>query len=188
MLISKRGKKPMCGLVCLVKKINTNYQFVISTVHLIADPSIPDVKNLQAICVLNEISLMSDSGKIPFILCGDFNSLPNSSVYETITNGYINFKNKELLTKDSIKPKQIKYKLNMKSSYKLLNKKEPQYTNYTDVFNGTLDYIFVSHHWNVKKVESIPSIPIITKEIAIPNSKFPSDHVPLSADLSFKRF
>lgn len=184
---TRRGKKAMCGLVCLIKKINTNYQFVISTIHLIADPTIPDVKNLQTICVLNELSLMSESGKIPFILCGDFNSLPNSSVYETITTGYINFKNKELLIKDSIKPKQIKYKLNMKSSYKLLNNKEPEYTNYTDIFNGTLDYIFVSNHWNVKKVGNIPSIPVITNENAIPNSKFPSDHIPLSVDLTLKK-
>ena len=56
-------------------------EFIVGTTHLFWDPAQADVKLLQARIVLNELESM----KIPtMILCGDFNSLPGSEVYQLI--------------------------------------------------------------------------------------------------------
>ena len=183
-----RANKPMSAIICLIKKINSKFTFALCTLHLIADPTIPDVKLLQTICTLNELSIMSNSGTIPYILCGDFNSLPDSSVYNTITTGKINYKHIDFTFEhNTIKPKQIKYSIPMISSYKTILKNEPIFTNYTADFKGTLDYIFLSKHWNTKSILPIPPKFILDKETAIPNSKFPSDHLPLMSTITIKR-
>lgn len=182
-----RAKKPMCGLVCLIKKKKSNKVFCISTVHLVADPNKPDVKHLQILYVLQEISLMTNNGEIPFILCGDFNSLPDSSVYNTIVNGTIDQNHKDFLIPNSIKIKTNKLNIKADSVYKLIHNTEPEYTNYVEIFNGTLDYIFVSNHWKVKKARLINKKDKLTKRKYMPNSKIPSDHLPIYSNIILKK-
>jgi mRNA deadenylase 3'-5' endonuclease subunit Ccr4 len=181
-----RGNEPMAGITCLIKKINSGCQFVLSTVHLISNPELSDVKHLQTLAVLKSLELMSNNGKIPSILCGDFNSLPSSSVYDTITNGNINYEHSDFKShKNSIITKKKRNKFIMNSAYKKYHGYEAPFTNYTDIFNGTLDYIFISNEWKIRHMNNIPSIKDITNEIAIPNSIFPSDHIPLICNLYF---
>jgi mRNA deadenylase 3'-5' endonuclease subunit Ccr4 len=183
-----RAKRPMCGIICTLKKKTSskNKIFCVCNVHLISDPTRPDVKNLQIMCVLNELSLITNSRLIPFILCGDFNSLPNSCVYETIVTGDVDLKHIELSKKDSIIPKQTIYKIKAQSAYKKKHKTEPDYTNYTDIFNGTIDYIFVSQGWKVKSIDVLNKNDKLIKKKFIPNSEVPSDHLPLFAKIILK--
>jgi len=61
---------------------------------------------------------------------------------------------------------------------------EPQdcsLTNLTDKFVGTIDYIFYEESPNffVKSLMSLPQENELRSETALPNSIFPSDHLPL---------
>ena len=75
----------------------------------------------------------------------------------------------------------------MRSAYVLKNKVEPEFTNYAKVkddppFIGTLDYIFLSSHWKVNRVKSLP--PLEGFQGPIPTENEPSDHLLISADIS----
>jgi mRNA deadenylase 3'-5' endonuclease subunit Ccr4 len=59
----------------------------------------------------------------------------------------------------------------------------PTYTNYTEGFQGTLDYIFHTPYLEVVELRPIPSEDVVTAEIALPNTQFPSDHLPIQAKL-----
>lgn len=58
---------------------------------------------------------------------------------------------------------------------------EPRYTNYTGSFKGTLDYVFYSQNGTITPLEvlDIPRESLLAAEVALPNSKFPSDHLPM---------
>lgn len=61
---------------------------------------------------------------------------------------------------------------------------EPRYTNYTGSFKGTLDYIFYSPDGGLLtpvEVLDIPRESLLAAEVALPNCKFPSDHLPVMA-------
>merc|ERR1740130_1925539 len=57
---------------------------VINT-HILADPGFADVKLWQANMLLR--SLEQTCKHMPMLLCGDFNSMPESAVYELLRSG-----------------------------------------------------------------------------------------------------
>jgi 2',5'-phosphodiesterase len=64
----------------------------------------------------------------------------------------------------------------------------PEYTNFTPDFQGCLDYIYVDR--NQLKVDRV--VPLIEHEeiiagTAIPNERFPSDHLALVCDISYAK-
>ena len=61
----------------------------------------------------------------------------------------------------------------------------PEWTNYTRKFKGTIDHILVNQKVTVHQLLNLPAIEDIIDEEALPSSKFPSDHVRISAILSF---
>ena len=62
----------------------------------------------------------------------------------------------------------------------------PEFTNYVGGFAGSLDYIWCDSS-ALASVASMPMPPLesVTAETALPNSEFPSDHLPMVADLRF---
>ena len=75
----------------------------------------------------------------------------------------------------------------MRSAYVLKNKVEPEFTNYAKTkddppFIGTLDYIFLSSHWKVNRVKSLPTLQGF--QGPLPTENEPSDHLLISADIS----
>lgn len=75
----------------------------------------------------------------------------------------------------------------LRSAYAVFNGAEPDFTNYAQVrddppFIGTLDYIFLSPHWNVKNVRHLE----IRQNVRgpLPTAVEPSDHVLISATVS----
>ena len=63
----------------------------------------------------------------------------------------------------------------------------PPFTNYCPDFKGTLDHIL----YNKKLIEVIgflemPSVELIEKEVALPSTLFPSDHMRIEAKLYMK--
>ena len=64
------------------------------------------------------------------------------------------------------------------------NTGEPPFTTYTDDWYGTLDYIMLeASRVQPAAIAELPGVKVVTKETAIPNSTFPSDHLSIVADL-----
>jgi endonuclease/exonuclease/phosphatase family metal-dependent hydrolase len=64
---------------------------------------------------------------------------------------------------------------------------EPEFTNYTPKWQGTIDYIFYSPQLERRWLAPLPSEAAVAAEGGgLPNSRFSSDHLPLVADLAFR--
>lgn len=66
--------------------------FVISNMHVLFNNNRGDIKLAQVYQVLNSLKILKNYysqkyKKVNLILCGDFNSVPNSGVYKMITEG-----------------------------------------------------------------------------------------------------
>ena len=110
--------------------------------------------------------------------------------------------NFELMIKDLMKlSKEVWDKYKMKSAYDYYRnevrdkqygflRNHPKYTNYTNKFIDTLDYIFYSNSLVKLKILKIPDIEKErnnTKEkIFLPNENHPSDHLKLVANFEYK--
>lgn len=167
------------SLVLIVRDKKENKDILLVNVHLESKPKIPDVKNLQAYIVMKYIEKIGKN--IPVILGGDFNSKPDSSVYSGITTG-------KSTNKYEIKGENIDYikpfictpnifsNIPLKSTNKVIFKKEPLHSNYTSHFKSTLDYIFIND--KIKTIGALEEVNIkyIKKYVSIPNYDYPSDH------------
>lgn len=90
-----RAKRGSVGLITHFKQVTDTHaaakapapplEFVLATAHLFWDPAQEDVKLLQTRRVLRPLHAFSQSLGLPTIFAGDFNSLPNSQVYNLIT-------------------------------------------------------------------------------------------------------
>ena len=142
--------------------------------------------------------------KIPHILAGDFNILPDSPHYKLLTTGKLDRSDP---TYPSPGVDGVEWKVEsspMDSAYTMMTKDntaavEPEFTNYAHIkedpepFIGTLDYIFLSQKegtsshdgvgqsWKVHSVEKLPSIE--ESGGPYPNKNEPSDHILIAADL-----
>lgn len=180
---------------------------LVSTAHLHWDPEYCDVKLIQTMMLMNELKSIIDQisrvygidGKsVPLILCGDFNSLPNSGVIEYLTKGRI-FSNhpdfKQLAyTPDVLarvssqidKSNEFTHSFNLTSVY---SDKIIPYTNYTLDFKGIIDYIFISNDdISVKGLlGSIDTKWIHDNNIiGFPHPHVPSDHFSLMVQLQLR--
>ncbi|PSN62698.1 hypothetical protein BS50DRAFT_501789 [Corynespora cassiicola Philippines] len=129
----------------------------------------------------------SDGAQIPLLLCGDFNSLPNSGIYDLIVQGNLSNSHADLgsrkygnFTRDG-----ISHPFSLKSSYSSIG--ELAFTNYTPSFKGVLDYIWYS----TNTLQVVGLLGDIDKEYlnrvpGFPNYHFPSDHIALYAQYVVK--
>lgn len=129
----------------------------------------------------------ADGSHIPLLLCGDFNSLPNSGIYDLIVQGVLPNSHVDLgsrkygnFTRDG-----ISHPFSLKSSYSAVG--ELSFTNYTPSFVGVLDYIWYS----TNTLQVLGLLGDIDKDYlqrvpGFPNYHFPSDHVALYAQYMVK--
>uniref|UniRef100_A0A0E0DR28 Endonuclease/exonuclease/phosphatase domain-containing protein n=1 Tax=Oryza meridionalis TaxID=40149 RepID=A0A0E0DR28_9ORYZ len=105
----------------------------------------------------------------PFMIAGDFNSTPGDKVYNYLVSA----------NSDSTDEAPIK----LRSLY-AANGGEPEFTNCTPGFTGTLDYIFLSDGSSVKPTSllRIPRGDSADVQGGLPNFHHPSDHLPIGAD------
>lgn len=173
-------------------------------------------------------------GNNKFIICGDFNSIPNSIVIRMIyypqwinelelndeyIKGYTFTKSENSLMKymrNKMKKKEyfrtmanellttsklIYNNYQIKSAYELYRNDNnnntiphnyyflthhPPFTNKTETFCDTLDYIiYSSKGFVLNKITKLPLDPIYTKDY-LPNSVLPSDHLKLVSVFNYK--
>lgn len=129
----------------------------------------------------------SDGAQIPLLLCGDFNSIPHSGIYDLIAQGNLSNSHVDLgsrkygnFTRDG-----ISHPFSLKSSYAPIG--EMSFTNYVPHFVGVLDYIWYS----TNTLQVVGLLGDVDKEYlqrvpGFPNYHFPSDHLALYAQYLVK--
>uniref|UniRef100_A0A1B6M6E9 poly(A)-specific ribonuclease n=1 Tax=Graphocephala atropunctata TaxID=36148 RepID=A0A1B6M6E9_9HEMI len=177
---------------------------LVCTAHIHWDPEFCDVKLIQVMMlshalrgILEESSLHfrpnSNNTPVQLLLCGDFNSLPDSGVIEFLSSGRVSpdhqdFKDlpyKSVLQKisGSEKPNEFTHSFKLSSAY---SEDIMPYTNYTFHFKGIIDYIFYSKQYMTPLGLLGPLAPEWLKEnkvIGCPHPHIPSDHFPLLVEL-----
>lgn len=124
--------------------------------------------------------------QIPMLLCGDFNSLPNSGPYTLLDTGALSPTHPDLgpykygnFTRDG-----MTHPFALSSAY---SPEHLRFTNYTPGFTGVIDYIWYS----TGSLEVLELLGDVDKEYlkrvpGFPNMHFPSDHVALLAKFAVK--
>eukprot|EP01120_Amphizonella_sp_Union-15-10_P016154 TRINITY_DN8434_c0_g1_i1.p1 TRINITY_DN8434_c0_g1~~TRINITY_DN8434_c0_g1_i1.p1 ORF type:complete len:136 (+),score=24.68 TRINITY_DN8434_c0_g1_i1:278-685(+) len=127
--------------------------------------------------LLRLMEVASDSDTI--VICGDFNSMPSSLVYEFFRFGRIKKLEAGLEYYCGI---EFKHSLNLRSAYEELG--DP-ISNITVSFKGCLDYIWYTPG-SLKLISVLENLKEgLHNDGGIPNQDHPSDHVELVANFQF---
>lgn len=167
---------------------NGGHVLCVINTHILCDPGSADVKLWQAYLLLQTLKQMPIKS-MPLLICGDFNSTPDSAVYEYMRRGSVRTEHEDLRTDPCglFKQLTLEHSLSMATAYETCNGAEAQYTNYTEDFKGTLDYIwFSSSTLAVLAISQVDEESQLTQETALPSSTRPSDHVSLVATFMFR--
>lgn len=125
---------------------------------------------------------------IPLVICGDFNSLPDSGVHELLNSGalapdHVDFNGHAYgnFTRDG-----ITHPFQLKSAYGSVD--ELSFTNYTSGFQGVIDYIWYSTNaLQVAELLGDVDHEYMQRVPGFPNAHFPSDHLALMATFAFRQ-
>jgi len=199
--------------------------FCLCNTHLLSNVECEDVKLWQAHVLVGELEKVSTERAqaraahltrqqqqqrgaapppvppVPVVLCGDFNCLPDTCCYHYIAGDWQAMAASWPADPTHLLPQEPSHGLHLTSSYRSVQGAEPAFTNYTESFKGTLDYIWStasSLHQLRGAPPTAPSVEPISvlglptaeeltahSECALPNAQFPSDHMPLVCDMSF---
>ena len=126
---------------------------------------------------------------IPLVLCGDFNSTPDSDsgAYILLANGALEKNHTDIAnrTYGKFTREGMAHPFSLKSAYSHIG--ELSFTNYTPGFTAVIDYIWYS----ANALEVIGLLGELDQEYlqrvpGFPNYHFPSDHLPLLSEFSVK--
>lgn len=159
----------------------------VATTHIFWDPEYADVKLWQTWVLLQELEKLIMHRNYPLVLCGDFNSMPDSSVYQLLTTGQVHPSHKDFDT-DTMKilppASQLTHRLPLMSTYGAIG--EPKYTNYTGHFVGVLDYImYTKNHMTCTNILDVDPESRLKQYEALPSPQYPSDHISLVSELDW---
>ncbi|KAJ2723380.1 Glucose-repressible alcohol dehydrogenase transcriptional effector [Coemansia sp. Benny D115] len=126
--------------------------------------------------------------KVAVIICGDFNSKPDSGLYEFLSRGRLDKDHVDLERLEpyaDYKRNGLRHPFGLKSAYAGIG--ELPLTNYTPTFNGTIDYIWYS----VGTLVPTGVLGEIDEEwmsqcVGFPNANIPSDHIPILAEFKWR--
>ncbi|CCL99643.1 uncharacterized protein FIBRA_01663 [Fibroporia radiculosa] len=122
--------------------------------------------------------IYSDGTKIPLIICGDFNSVPASGVYDFLSTGTVPHNHPDFMSHlyGKYTSDGLKHRLGLKSAYAAVG--ELPLTNFTPSFYGAIDYIWYSTaNLSVNAVLGEVDKSYLEKVVGFPNPHFPSDHL-----------
>lgn len=131
--------------------------------------------------VLRPPPVYSDGTKIPTIVCGDFNSVPESGVYEFLSNGTLQHDHPDFMSHmyGKYTSEGLRHRLGLKSAYAGMG--DVPITNVTPSFRGALDHIWYSSaNLGVNAVLDGVDKRYLDKVVGFPNVHFPSEYVPSS--------
>ncbi|KAF8634306.1 hypothetical protein AX17_004258 [Amanita inopinata Kibby_2008] len=131
----------------------------------------------------------TDGTKIPLIICGDFNSVPTSGVYDFLATGTLAANHADFMshTYGRYTSDGLRHRLGLRSAYSAPGAPELPMTNYTPSFQGMIDYIWYSGaNLGVNAVLAEVDRQYLEKVVGFPNAHFPSDHVCIMAEFRVK--
>ncbi|KAK1996916.1 endonuclease/Exonuclease/phosphatase [Colletotrichum falcatum] len=128
---------------------------------------------------------------IPLLVCGDFNSTEDSSVYELLSMGRVPPNHQELssfqygsFTRDG-----IEHPFSLRDAYAHIKNTpdEMPFTNYTPGFSDVIDYLWYSTNTlEVVDILGPPDAEYLKRVPAFPNYHFPADHIQIMAEFVIK--
>ena len=168
-------------------------QVCIANTHLYSNKDFPDVKLWQSWQLLQELEsfIIGRGSNLPLIICGDFNSTPDTAVYDLMMRQSVHPGHPDVnFTGDDVPnvlpdPMNITHSFQLGSVYQTVMGEEPWTTNYTENFKGVLDYIWYS----AQNLVPLAVAPVPTEEQltrygqALPSTQLSSDHIMLISDL-----
>ncbi|TFK18827.1 glucose-repressible alcohol dehydrogenase transcriptional effector [Coprinopsis marcescibilis] len=121
----------------------------------------------------------SDGTKIPVLICGDFNSTPDSSVYDFMSTGILEGNHTDFLSHKYGKYTSdgMKHRLNLRSAYDAgTHPGETHWTNFTPSYRGEIDYIWYSAgNLSVNGILSPMEKSYFDTQVGFPNQHVPSE-------------
>jgi len=185
----------------------------VANTHMYWDPDYADVKLWQTYILTQELEKLLLHRQLPLVLCGDFNSLVDSSVYEFLMTQQVSHgddifgeqgvgdvchilpsrhqtptaasgqHHQQQQTQSSQHP-SLSHHLALTSAYASIG--EPKYTNFTGHFVGVLDYVFYSRrHLRWVSVMEVEEERKVRQYTALPSPLYASDHLPLIVELEW---
>nr|CAH7744283.1 unnamed protein product [Callosobruchus chinensis] len=161
---------------------------IVGNTHLYYHPNANAIRILQANMATAHLDHLKNKfhrlykKDVDVIFCGDFNSDHSKSLYPYMIEGRIHPRHADCLEVDPNGSLLLSHNFNFISACGA-----PLYTNYTPDYKGCLDYIFVEDNKvNIKQVIPLPDETELSQYDGLPNKYYPSDHVSLAVDLSFK--
>ncbi|KAJ3109091.1 Glucose-repressible alcohol dehydrogenase transcriptional effector [Phlyctochytrium planicorne] len=184
--------KDNIAIVTLLESKETQAKILVANTHLHWDVAYKDVKLVQTAILMEELQRLStlySTGKtpLPVILCGDFNSLPNSGVYEFLSRGSVSQDHDDFgtYTYGNYTSEGLAHNLSLKSAYSHVD--ELDFTNFTATFKGVIDYIwYTTPTLSITGLLSNVEKGYVAKNVGFPNAHHPSDHIPLVVSCRWK--
>jgi mRNA deadenylase 3'-5' endonuclease subunit Ccr4 len=182
-----------------LKHLATGNVIVAAVTHITCKFSEPDIQIAQIAVLLETLDQFATShsvrgdGRLPVVLCGDFNMTPYSTGYEFIRTGGIVGTHPDIRPNDhTVMPFLVGHPLldgsrrllSFANAYVKVCNYDPETTNVKPPFSGCLDYIWC-HGLEPFEVLPIGKVSELAREVGLPNSKMPSDHVPIGAKFRF---
>lgn len=168
------------------------------TAHIHWDPQFCDVKLIQTLMLVDQLRrLMKDQPQTQLLVCGDFNSLPDSGVIEYLLQGRIRSDHKDFQNLHDTYKKSLCKMISHNPEeemhthgFELKSVIEPEimpFTNYTYDFKGMIDYIFYPRQ-TMKPLGFLGPMDSLwlkeNKVIGCPHPHLPSDHFSLLVELA----
>ena len=212
-----KGIHTVAGVVH-ARYVDEDRDLLIANTHLFFHPMGGHIRILQGVCLMRkleemqrEIASVSASKKLPaVIVCGDFNSRPDSGSFQVMSTGSIEANNKDwefgkafrstLVDEDASAdiqaplraPLAVVEGIEVSHGLRLAHvpRKIPELTHATASFRSTLDYVFFSTD-SFEIVHEENCMPELTNaEVdrmgGLPCDHYGSDHVLVCGDLRLK--
>lgn len=182
----------------------------VANTHIHSNPELNDVKLWQVHTLLKGLEKIAASADIPMLVAGDFNTVPASAAHSLLVKGAVSPANPELASDPLgiLRPSsKLQHQLPLASAYAAVSVApddahaaqrqkrrldpstgEPRFTNVTQDFKGTLDYIlYTSDSLAPSATLELPDeSEVRTKSNAgLPNDTWSSDHVALCVEMCY---
>lgn len=192
-------------VVTLLESKDTSERIIVANAHLHWDPQFKDVKLVQTAMLMEELEnvtknyanlpprhqihqyLAQNPSRYPTIICGDFNSLPNSGVYEFLSGGTIPLDHEDFgsYKYGRYTTEGLSHSITVKSAYSHID--ELEFTNFTPNFKGVIDYVwYAANSFTITGLLACVDADYMKKCVGFPNWHHPSDHIPIVVSLKMK--
>ncbi|KAJ2596393.1 Glucose-repressible alcohol dehydrogenase transcriptional effector [Coemansia sp. RSA 1721] len=200
------------------KQLSGEPVMFVANAHVHWDPEFTDVKMVQAAMLTEELTalvrnhlglpsvpvglegseshrtqiqqqqLQKQFQKTAAVICGDFNSTPDSGLYEFLSRGRLEKEHPDMELLEpyaDYKRNGLRHPFGLKSAYASMG--ELSLTTLTPKFTGTIDYIWYSTGTLVPTgVLGEFDGDWMRQTVGFPNTHVPSDHIPIMAEFRWK--